>query len=115
MLMMVDPHVHFHVFPRYEGSCDAAGVTLADQSWPGPPDLPKGRKLEQGELEALASWLKGHWPACRASARITHIRHPVGRQRPRDRQVFGVLDPGPLTPHSRHGVHRAILGDIFHT
>src|SRR3546814_3885641 len=22
MLMMVDPHVHFHVFPRYEGSCD---------------------------------------------------------------------------------------------
>ena len=20
MLMMVDPHVHFHVFPRYEGA-----------------------------------------------------------------------------------------------
>ena len=63
MLMMVDPHVHFHVFPRYEGSRDAAGVTLADQSWPGPPDLSKGRKLEQGELEALVNLLKGHWPA----------------------------------------------------
>ena len=32
-------------------------------SWPGPPDLSKGRKLEQGELEALVNLLKGHWPA----------------------------------------------------
>ena len=25
MLMMVDPHVHFHVIPRYEGTRSAAG------------------------------------------------------------------------------------------
>src|SRR5688500_2974830 len=27
MLMMVDPHVHFHVIPRYEGVRTAAGLT----------------------------------------------------------------------------------------
>src|SRR3546814_532808 len=30
MLMMVDPHVHFHVFPRYEGERSAAGLTFSD-------------------------------------------------------------------------------------
>src|SRR5688572_6201006 len=28
MLMMVDPHVHWHVVPRYEGIREAAGVTV---------------------------------------------------------------------------------------
>ena len=31
MLMMVDPHVHFHVIPRYSESREWAGMTLADQ------------------------------------------------------------------------------------
>jgi diadenosine tetraphosphate (Ap4A) HIT family hydrolase len=61
MLMMVDPHVHFHVFPRYEGERSAAGLTLSDPSWPGPPDLSKAQKLDDGQTEALAQWLKGHW------------------------------------------------------
>jgi diadenosine tetraphosphate (Ap4A) HIT family hydrolase len=61
MLMMVDPHVHFHVFPRYEGERNAAGLTLADESWPGPPDLSKARKLDDAEIAALGGWLKGYW------------------------------------------------------
>src|ERR1051325_8572197 len=39
MLMMVDPDVHFHVLPRYEGSREHGGHTFTDAGWPGPPAL----------------------------------------------------------------------------
>ena len=45
MLMMVDPHVHFHVFPRYEGARSFDSVTIADAGWPGPPDLKSGQEI----------------------------------------------------------------------
>ena len=37
MLMMVDPNVHFHVIPRYEGTRAWAGLDFPDAGWPGPP------------------------------------------------------------------------------
>jgi len=58
MLMMVDPHVHFHVIPRYEGERSAAGVTVLDAGWPGQPDLAAAVKLG-GELDDVRDWLKG--------------------------------------------------------
>jgi len=42
MLMMVDPHVHFHVFPRYGSPRSLAGTSMDDTGWPGPPDLKSG-------------------------------------------------------------------------
>ncbi|MGB0909599.1 MAG: HIT family protein [Nitrospirales bacterium] len=39
MLMMVDPDVHFHVFPRYSGPRIFAGQEFLDHGWPGPPSL----------------------------------------------------------------------------
>ncbi|KQN09788.1 HIT family hydrolase [Sphingobium sp. Leaf26] len=60
MLMMVDPHVHFHVLPRYEGTRSAAGVTVADAGWPGQPDLGTAVKLDS-ELDSLRDWLKGYF------------------------------------------------------
>jgi diadenosine tetraphosphate (Ap4A) HIT family hydrolase len=40
MLMMVDPHLHFHVVPRYAQTRTFAGLAFADPAWPkGPPDL----------------------------------------------------------------------------
>ncbi len=45
MLMMVDPHVHFHVIPRYDGDRAWDGVEFADAGWPGPPDLKSGQAL----------------------------------------------------------------------
>lgn len=39
MLMMIDPDVHFHVIPRYEGERRFAGLVFPDVGWPGPPDL----------------------------------------------------------------------------
>ena len=39
MLMMVDPHVHFHVVPRYEGTRAYGGSDFPDSGWPGVPNL----------------------------------------------------------------------------
>ena len=53
MLMMVDPHVHFHVFPRYEGSRSLGTLTIADSGWPGPPDLQSGQALDASDFARL--------------------------------------------------------------
>ena len=39
MLMMVDPHVHFHVIPRYKHERRFSHQQFFDQGWPGPPLL----------------------------------------------------------------------------
>jgi diadenosine tetraphosphate (Ap4A) HIT family hydrolase len=57
MLMMVDPHVHFHVLPRYSGERSLAGMTIADAAWPGPPDLKSAAKLDGGQIAALRAEL----------------------------------------------------------
>ena len=61
MLMMVDPHVHFHVLPRYEGERSGAGLTVADAGWPGQPDLGQAVKLADAQIAALTGWLKPYF------------------------------------------------------
>lgn len=61
MLMMVDPHVHFHVIPRYDGERSAAGLTISDAGWPGQPDLGSAVKIDNEADTALRDWLKGHF------------------------------------------------------
>jgi diadenosine tetraphosphate (Ap4A) HIT family hydrolase len=63
MLMMVDPHVHFHALPRYEGGRGHDGVEFADAGWPGPPALPSAVALSPEQIEAQRRWLKELWPA----------------------------------------------------
>ncbi|SCW37308.1 Diadenosine tetraphosphate (Ap4A) hydrolase [Sphingobium faniae] len=63
MLMMVDPHVHFHVIPRYEGAREQAGVRVPDTGWPGQPDLGSAVKLSAEQRDALVAWLKGYFDA----------------------------------------------------
>lgn len=50
MLMMVDPHVHFHIIPRYQGVRSFAGLELADRGWPGPPDLKSAVELDSAAI-----------------------------------------------------------------
>lgn len=59
MLMMVDPGVHFHVIPRYEGAREWNGREFVDVGWPKVPDLGHAVALEGEELAALVDWLKG--------------------------------------------------------
>jgi diadenosine tetraphosphate (Ap4A) HIT family hydrolase len=63
MLMMVDPHVHFHALPRYEGSRDHDGAAFSDAGWPGPPALPSAVALSADQIAAQRAWLKRLWPA----------------------------------------------------
>lgn len=58
MLMMVDPHVHFHVIPRYDGAREWNSREFVDVSWPKVPDLGHAVALEGAELAALTGWLK---------------------------------------------------------
>lgn len=58
MLMMVDPNVHYHVFPRYEGERTACGITKSDGGWPGPPALADALTLEDAAAGALRDHLR---------------------------------------------------------
>jgi len=61
MLMMVDPHVHFHIFPRYQGSRTLEGLTIEDAGWPGPPELKSGATFDQDVGAALIGRLSKSW------------------------------------------------------
>lgn len=61
MLMMVDPHVHFHVLPRYDGERSGAGLTVPDAGWPAQPDLGQAVKLDDAQVAALTGWLKPYF------------------------------------------------------
>jgi diadenosine tetraphosphate (Ap4A) HIT family hydrolase len=61
MLMMVDPHVHFHVIPRYSGSRSLAGVEIADHGWPRAPQLSPAVTLEAAARDAMVARLKDGW------------------------------------------------------
>ena len=59
MLMMVDPHVHFHVIPRFSEIRRWNGIAFADRGWPGPPDLKSGSRLTNDQSSMLIQMLKG--------------------------------------------------------
>ena len=61
MLMMVDPHVHFHIFPRYEGLRSFGAVSLEDRGWPGPPDLKSGQSLPEDAFRRIQQQLMQSW------------------------------------------------------
>jgi len=63
MLMMVDPDVHFHVIPRYEGQREYDGVSFPDAGWPGPPALATAVDLGNAGAARLADHLRAAWPA----------------------------------------------------
>ncbi|GAB4173589.1 MAG: HIT family protein [Wenzhouxiangellaceae bacterium] len=58
MLMMVDPHVHFHVIPRYSKVQRFASVAFEDTGWPGPPDLAHRAPLDQHGFARLRDRLR---------------------------------------------------------
>lgn len=61
MLMMVDPHVHFHVFPRYENECYFMNQAFNDEDWPKPPDLSRSCMQNAAMSSDLQLFLSKHW------------------------------------------------------
>jgi diadenosine tetraphosphate (Ap4A) HIT family hydrolase len=62
MLMMVDPFVHFHALPRYEGEREGAGLTIPDAGWPKLPALNEAVTLDEAQVASVSEWLKGYLP-----------------------------------------------------
>jgi len=62
MLMMVDPHVHFHVLPRYGAAQEFDGLRFADSGWPGPPDLKSATEMTEEVRRSLLHAVQSHWP-----------------------------------------------------
>jgi diadenosine tetraphosphate (Ap4A) HIT family hydrolase len=61
MLMMVDPHVHFHIFPRYEGSRSFEDAEIEDRGWPGQPDLKSAQELPAEAFQRLRQRFMQNW------------------------------------------------------
>ena len=61
MLMMVDPHVHFHVLPRYSGTRTLEAISLSDAGWPGQPDLKGAVNLEPEPFQRLRNAILRSW------------------------------------------------------
>ena len=55
MLMMVDPNVHFHVIPRYDGTRMWDGIDFPDRGWPGPPQLESPVRLDNDQTGRLSA------------------------------------------------------------
>lgn len=66
MLMMVDPDVHFHVLPRYQGICQFAGREFTDAFWPKPVDLTQPVTLDTALVEAVRDQLQAAWRKLRS-------------------------------------------------
>ena len=62
MLMMVDPHVHFHVLPRYAEDRSFAGAAFADAGWPAAPDLKAVNETSAEQRARVIAELRKHWP-----------------------------------------------------
>ena len=58
MLMMVDPHVHFHVLPRYATPPTFGGRAYADTAWPGPPVMANALDLPAAAFSELRDRLR---------------------------------------------------------
>ncbi len=58
MLMMVDPHLHFHVIPRYSQAIEFADSHWVDETWPTAPEL-GGKALNDKDAAKIIEKIRG--------------------------------------------------------
>ena len=61
MLMMVDPHVHFHVIPRYGEPQSFGGATFEDPGWPRVPNLGHAADIDDATRGKLLAHVRNNW------------------------------------------------------
>jgi diadenosine tetraphosphate (Ap4A) HIT family hydrolase len=60
-LMMVDPHVHFHVIPRYSEPTIVDTVEIVDHGWPRHPRLDMVADLSAAQMRTMMAALEAQW------------------------------------------------------
>ena len=60
--MMNDPHVHFHVIPRYSQSVEVGGAEIPDPTWTKPPNMEAAADLTDDQKTIIHNMLKDNWP-----------------------------------------------------
>ncbi len=60
-LMMVDPQVHFHVIPRYDGPREVNGTMVEDPGWPKLPEMGRTLDLTPDSLDWIKAKLTAAW------------------------------------------------------
>lgn len=60
-LMMVDPHAHFHVIPRFEGERLFNGKTVSDCGWPKHPNMNELIPFTDDDMDELVKTLRHNW------------------------------------------------------
>jgi diadenosine tetraphosphate (Ap4A) HIT family hydrolase len=58
MLMMKDPHVHFHVIPRFDEPKNFHGGEFSDPAWPSAPDLSHQNDVDDAMRGHLIGYLR---------------------------------------------------------
>jgi len=58
---MVDPHVHFHVIPRYRSSRKFLNMEFKDDYWPKPANLSGNIGLSDKQMKQLGDFLSDNW------------------------------------------------------
>lgn len=61
MLMMADPHVHFHIIPRYDGARRWGNIDFVDHGWQGLPGLGDAVALDPTAIADLVALIKQEW------------------------------------------------------
>ncbi len=61
MLMMVDPHVHYHVLPRYAEPRSFGELQFPDAGWPALPALSEPTATTPAQNEAIRDALRARW------------------------------------------------------
>lgn len=61
MLMMVDPHVHFHVIPRFSEPRLWENTRFEDSGWPGPPTLKLVVDLDESQINSMREQVKQYF------------------------------------------------------
>lgn len=57
MLMMVDKHVHYHVFPRFKDKRNILGDVWIDETWPAVPNI-VGETLSDERLNEILHYIR---------------------------------------------------------
>lgn len=79
MLMMVDPHVHFHVIPRYNSNKTKHGVEFKDIGWPLTPNLKSYTKLDKNQFTQLLRDIKnGFTSGIKENKKQYHTAYTTG-------------------------------------